>query len=448
MNAPELRQQLFASLSQRLRPEDVADSVLLLLGDRLADEERRVLDVAARGSLRRGGQGYSSMAATYREVVGFDRQLAKARELFAAAVPDTGEAARVQVAQVQGLVPVAAREIGGAAGHFDFRADRLNREAREAQGFELSRRRYNKLFRFLSRLEAKAARVSRALDVRQLTMIGKARLAAEISWEDFSADDNAAAFAAYFTARSNLRSEFTIEGQQRAFDEIAHMLLQRCEAASGTRWWTVAQVHCPAHIIARLTAEEQGRLLARWFAVLEHTASLLRETWERNTFKRDTMVVARGNDSSTWNQLAGAWNKGREAWFGLLEALGCDTALERFCPGKVMRLMAADVAYWHRQTGGQLDPQTVVWRDLPLPWAVLAGEAECSRSHVETLCRQHGIDPAKTGWTHARTAPSVVPFQATPELVHGVDVGHPGLALLFRRWGVFSGQPVTQPFTE
>jgi hypothetical protein len=54
----------------------------------------------------------------------------------------------------------------------------------------------------------------------------------------------------------------------------------------------------------------------------------------------------------------------------------------------------------------------------------------------------------KTGWTHARRGGAVATFRPTPELVHGVSVGHPGLALLLRRWGVFSGKPINQTFTE
>lgn len=448
MNLNDIRQHLFASLHQRVRPEDVADGVLALLRDRLAPAELRLLEQAAQGALTRGSFGYSSMAATFRAVVGFDRQFAKARELFAAALPETAGDAQAQLDRLPTIVTGVAREIGAAAGHLDFRGDRLNRATRELHGLDLSRRRYNKLFRFVARLEAKAGRVGRELRVRQLTMIGKSRLAAQVEWDEFSANDHSASFIAYFTARSNLRSEFTIVGQQRAYDEIAHMLFERCVADPDSRWAAVGQVYSPPHVIRRLSETEKGALLARWFAVLEQTASLLRETWERNTFKRATMIVARGNDSSTWNQLAGAWNKARDAWFGLLEDMGCTEGLARFCPGKVMRLMAADVAAWHGATGGGLDPQTAVWCDLPLPWEMLSGESECSQAHVEAVCLRHGVDPTASGWTHARRGGSVAEFRPTPELVHGVSVGHPGLALLFRRWGVFSGKPVTQPFTE
>ena len=48
-------------------------------------------------------------------------------------------------------------------------------------------------------------------------------------------------FVAYYTARCNLRSEFTVSGQQRPFDEIAEVLLARCKRSETANWWAVAQ---------------------------------------------------------------------------------------------------------------------------------------------------------------------------------------------------------------
>src|SRR5215470_5225211 len=88
------------------------------------------------------------------------------------------------------------------------------------------------------------------------------------------------------------------------------------------------------------------------------------------------------------------------------------------CFGKVLRLMAADVAAWHRLSGGDLDPDTKVWREVPLPWEVLSGDAGCTRAMVEAICHKHGVDPVKKGWT-ASTRKKVAEFRPTPELVHG-----------------------------
>jgi hypothetical protein len=43
------------------------------------------------------------------------------------------------------------------------------------------------------------------------------------------------------------------------------------------------------------------------------------------------------------------------------------------CPGKVLRLMAADVAWWHRQSGGGLHQDTAVWKELPLAVGGVSG---------------------------------------------------------------------------
>ena len=48
----------------------------------------------------------------------------------------------------------------------------------------------------------------------------------------------------------------------------------------------------------------------------------------------------------------------------LLYALDMDEVLDQMCPGKVLRLMAADVAFWHRAVGGGLEPDTAVWAEL------------------------------------------------------------------------------------
>jgi hypothetical protein len=188
-----------------------------------------------------------------------------------------------------------------------------------------------------------------------------------------------------------------------------------------------------------------------WYDVLYRIARLLRRTWERSSIGYppkvggQTMIVRRGTDSSTWNITAGAWNRAREGWIAVVHALGMEELLERQCPGKVLRLMAADVAAWHRVTGGDLDPDTKVWAELPLPWKVLSGEADCPRARVEAVCRTHGVDPDKNGWSAPRSGRTVHAFRPTPELVHGVAVASPELAATLRKAGWFSGQAEAQP---
>ncbi len=114
---------------------------------------------------------------------------------------------------------------------------------------------------------------------------------------------------------------------------------------------------------------------------------------------------------------------------------------------KVLRLMAADVAAWHRASGGDLHADTGPWCDLPLPWEVLRGEP-CSRSRVEAVCGKWEVDPIKGGWIAPPPERKVAAFAPTPELVHGVTVASPHLAALLRKAGVFSGKVLSWPVTN
>jgi hypothetical protein len=436
--------ELYESLSRRRRPEDVARLILDGFADLYTAPEQRTIRKAARGALANPAVGFTSMAEDFARPVGMTAQLLTAFTLFDA-VPQLPVPTHDDPSAVTGYLVAAGRTIGKAAGASDFKADRLNRAARRASGLDLSKRQYNKRFRLLARMEAKRDRLARELRKRFFTLVGKSRLASRVPAEEFRADAATACFIAYYTARCNLRSEFTIAGQQRPYDEIADVLFRVCRRSDAARWAAVAHVLPDREVLARVPDDEKGKLLARWFGILEEIAEFLREVWEANRFNRATMVVQRGNDSSTWNATAGAWNKARESWVALLHALEADELLDALCPGKVLRLMAADVAAWHRLAGGGPDPDTAVWAELPFPWEVLAGRAECSRERVEQACGRHGVDPVKKGWTAPRPGRGVAAFRPTPELVHGVTIGHVGLAAILRKAGVFSGKGIRLP---
>jgi hypothetical protein len=237
---------------------------------------------------------------------------------------------------------------------------------------------------------------------------------------------------------------FTNTSQARPYDEICEMLMQRCNRQQEqTNWWAIAHVLPVREVIRHLDDEQKGVLLAEYFNLMNEAALFLKELWETNDLGED-MVVRRGNDSTTWNVTAGAWNKLREGWFSLMYDLGMVDAVEQMCPGKVLRLMAADVAWWHRQSGGDLHEDTAVWMELPRPWEVLSGNAICSKSLVESVCQRYGLDPVKSGWSAPRPGRYVERFTPTPELVHGVVVGSPLLAAVFRKAGVFSGKTATE----
>lgn len=432
-------EELYESLRRRRRPEDIAQLIADSPEVEIDRATAKLLQRASKGSLKKNWFGYSSMSADFAQAVGCERQLSKGRELFPSVAFPEGRGAELKDAD--SFIGAARPEIRMEPGQTDFLSDRLNRSAREEAGLELSKRQYNKRFRFLRRLQRKRDRFSRELQKRSYTLVSKSRLASLIPADDFFSDPASGAFISYYTARCNLRSEFTAGKQQRPYDEIADGLFSICRATPGTtNWWAISHVFPDPEVLDHLSDEQKGQLLGRWFTTLTEIAGLLRQVWSVSEIDRATMIVRRGNDSTTWNNTAGAWNKARDSWFKLLFSLGMEDVIEAMCPGKVLRLMAADVAAWHMQTGDTLEEDTKVWCALPLPWEVLSGEAKCSRDFVDHMCKRHNVDPIKKGWIAPPPERRVAKFRPTPELVHGITVGHPGLAIFLRKAGFFSGK--------
>jgi hypothetical protein len=435
--------KLFATLQERRRPEDVAEMIRAELSESFDPGELATLGKAAKGSWKNIFGKATSMLEVFQAPVPPERQVRKVLELFAQTrewtAAECAEPARV-ADLLRELSPLIAKKVGAS----DFKFDRLSRGQRNQAGLDLSRRRYNKLFRLLARLERKLQKYLRELRKFDYVRIGKSRLATQLSWEEFARDPASAAFVAYYTARCNLRSEFTNTAQKRPYDEIAHMLFRKLLGRPGqTNWWAVAHVFPDRAVLEHLGERQRGQLLGRWLQILHGIAELLREVWQASNINRATMIVRRGNDSSTWNNTANAWNRAREAWVGLLHSMGMEDELDSLCFGKVLRLMAADVAAWHRARGGTLEPDTQVWNELPLPWEVLSGAAQSTRARVESVCYQLGVDPIKKGWVAPPPERKVEKFQPTPELVHGVAVAGPELAAVLRKAGWFSGKSIS-----
>lgn len=446
MNDADAIAKLHATLSGRETPETVAG----LIG--------QYLPVGSYGSLARKIRmrviqsmenrfGWSSMPTTFQAPADADRQIDKARELallfLDAHLPqgDDPDAIARLVAELNAL-------IGRQPGSGDFRHDRMDRSQRALHGLTLSRRRYDRLFRLIGRLETKLAKIEAEQAKYRLLMVSKAGLAHELTVEQLGDSLPTAAFVAYYAARTKLRSEFTIFGQQRPFDDLAELLLDLCEADDSTNWHAIAQVFPRQDVLARLTDQQKSALLGRWFAILNELADLLEAVWQRSDIDLPSMIVRRGNDSSTWNMFAGAWNTARDHWIALIAALGMDDLLDQMMPGKVMRLMAADVAQWHRSAGGGLHPDTKVWVALPKPWDVLRMEVPCNRVMIEQACAHAGVDAEKSGWSAPRPRTAIARFRPTPELVHGVAVANPQLAVFLKQIGAFSGRPLRQKPAE
>ncbi len=439
--AASILTELFESTQQRRRPEDVAQMIVDLMQDELTVAEQRIIGRAANRSAKRMMSWATSMMEDFSRPLGMERQIRVAERIFG--IEGTMSAAQCAQPEVlEDFLQLLNEEISKNFGQNDFMFDRLNRQMREIAGLgEMSNRQYNKRFRLISRMELKLRKLLRELKKARFAQIGKSGLTMDINQKDFARNRNTAAFVAYFVARQNLRSEFTISGQQKPFDEIAKMLFDRCLKDSQTAWAVIARVFADARVLEHLSDAEKGELLGMWLKTLKDIAVLLQEIWTSSKIDSQTMIVRRGNDSTTWNNTANAWNQARKHWIALLYAMGLSEVLEVLCPGKVLRLMAADVAAWHRAAGGGLDPNTFVWNALPFPWKVLLGGEVCTLDDVKQACERFNVDARKTGWIETPPA-HVVKYRASPELVHGVTVADPVLAKTLRKARCFSGKAV------
>ena len=294
-------------------------------------------------------------------------------------------------------------------------------------------------------------------------LIGKIGLVTDVGFEEFATDPWAMVFVAYYAARRRRRSAFTVGGQDRLFDDLSAALFERCERnGARTNWLLVARVLPDVGVLARLSEEDRGRLLGGWLIAMRDAADDLDRLAGEGGIDLKTMIVRRGNDSTSWNLTAQAWNTARTSWIALQRSLGMDAALDAFLPGKALRLMAADVAWNHavvscelpasmewrgaetvadRRFATALHPDTRVFADLPRPWDVMRGRETCDRATVERACRRHGLDPVRSGWSAPIVSTKAVEYRATPELVHGVEVAPPEIATVLRQTGAYSGKP-------
>lgn len=428
---------LYKTIKLRKRPEDVAAMILEFIGDELTPDQTKIIRRAAKGSLKNQFLQYTSMLQSFASPDGAGRQINKAIELFR--LENQPEVNGLDVESVEQFIRQISPLIQKTFGKSDFLKDRLNRHERKASGLDISKRRYNKLFRHLLRMERKLEAVIKNYKMLEFQQIAKHGIVHRLTYESFAQDKYSACFIAYYTARCNLRSQFTIQGQTRPFDKIAELLFDLAQKQGEPNYLAMAYVYPAPRILENLPDKERGQLLGAWTRILEELAGLLRKLWEENDIARDTMIVKRGNDSSSWNGAAGAWNKARDAWMNLIYAMGVDFVLDNMCFGKVMRLMAADLVAWHGWSGNGLDPNTKVWKSLPLPWEVFEGKAVCTRKKVKKACHRAGIDAETSGWIAPRPH-GVVEFTPTPELVHGVSVENAFLAKVLKKNGYFSGK--------
>lgn len=435
---PVTLDDLFDTLVERLRPESVAEMIGQVMGSKLPRGPLAQLKrITGRGQWR-PFSSITLMPIGFRPVDRMDRQLAKAQELASVVLGETIEPP-LGDDRIHAFVDRYNQLVGRMNGA-DFRYGRMNRAERAAAGIDLSRRRYNKVFRNAMRLEGRHQRFLAVTALRRLLLAGKAGLVADLDRQTLTASPLSLAFIAYYSAMLKRRSVFTAGPQARAFDYFCAALLTACKNDPAADWFAIAHVFPRDDVLERLSDEQKGILLGKWFGILRETALLLRDLWQAGDIDLDRMIVRPGNDSSTWNLLAQSWNRSRDSWMAVVQSLGADAILDDMLPGKVMRLMAADVAAWHRMNGGDIHPDTLVWRELPKPWDVIEGKEPCGRDLVASVCGRHKLDPEISGWTAARPKTAIQASRPTPELANGVVIGDPVMAAYLRRIGYFSGK--------
>jgi hypothetical protein len=433
----EIRSALYQAIQRRPRPEDVADIVMSALENDLTDEQERILDQAASNSFRRLGRNFTS--SMFNDFVRPKSEAAKTLAVAQKLIAPLLIPFSPKKAMDAGALGIRVAEISRIIGRGYADMKKLNHTERKALGIFKNARWYNKRWRILVRLEKKIARLEENNRLYLHSRISKSGRAVELTEEDVGVDLNTSCFIAYYSSRMSLRSTFTNGSQVRAFDKISEMLLQRCEKSETTRWEFIALVLPEQRVLTRLSDEKKGVLLGQWWSLLVAMADTLKAQHDKYSFDLAAMIVGRGNDSSTWNLTAGAWNKARDQWFSLTRAMGMSSMLDAICPGKVMRLMAADVARWHEA----LHPDTVIWAKLPLPWDVVQGKAECTRQMVAEVCMRTKNEARLSSWIGETEYRKAVSFTPTPELVHGVSVSSPFLASALRKAGYFSGKGVS-----
>jgi hypothetical protein len=353
----------------------------------------------------------------------FDKQLSDDAVLRMSADP------WVLLAQLQYLAPF----LGWLGG--DFTASRpLSRQQRADMGITMPRRRYRHLVRQIRQTQQHAARMQEQVLLRQLRLVGYSGMAYSIQLEEMREDPYGAAFVAYWVSQHN-RARAALVTEEEPFDLVAQMLMRRCTASPATNWWMVARA-CPLPpVLARVSDQQRGELMAQWMQFMRLAADRMNTMTRQDRWPvgfDDTAMVARpGMDWSTWNTLADCYNQARAGWISCLAAAGSLRLLNAVCPGKAMPLLCDG------QPAAAGEQERRVWAALPKPWQVLDGTS-CTGRTVELACQQHGIDPRATGWTVPRTA-DPRPWVPSVGLVRGIQTGDPAWAGVLAAAGVFTG---------
>ena len=416
----ETLRDLHGTLSRRIFPELVC-RYILDLPECAAMLSRKTLAYLESRATIRGTTSW--MREEFRQPADLTKQIATMRELFPGPRKPSANEPRYVRRYLERIARALGVRVDGSRLAMQFHVRDMPKKHR------IGHRAYNKRWRLLKRMVAKLATWERQIELADLEQMAKVRMAHHVPWAAVRCAPVAVAFLAYLTAQMARRSVFTSGRQARAVDTVAEALWN--DLPENSPWPAIAMVYPKA--LTRCSEQEKGWLLGMWHHHMERAAWVLMAMATEDGYDLERLVVQRGNDSSTWNAAAGAYNKCRDGWIGSMYAAGHQGLLEVYAPPKVLRLMAADVVSMH---GGDLDPDTQVFNELPKAWDVLLAGTSCTREMIWAACARHRV--AGKGWLRPREQ-NVATSKPTPNLLHGIQVESPELAKSLQRCGYFAG---------
>lgn len=409
VSAGEAMQAMYMSLGNRVPPATVACHIRCLLPSAALNKQaRRLLEQAASAWYP------SCMPSVFWSAEKLDVPVALLYQMMGLPMPPEDEACEL---------PAIEHALDGARVLINAGA--------------LAKRERNRLFKLIRRLDRYVQMKRRQELISECARFGKTGFASSIAHSDFKESPHTAALIAHLTANMGRRSIFTVGKQARAFDELADALFR---STSDHNWFALAHVFPRADVVEHLSETQKVHLLDMALGMMRQSSDLLAKLAQSSDMQIATMIVRCGDDSTTWNQVAGAWNRARDMWLAMIVALGAESVLEVFMPTKAMRLMAGDVASWHAAVDGEqpLDPDTAAWRDLPKPWECMSDETPCPASKVYEVCATHGIDADAKGWTSPRMRLQIAPWIPNYDTVCGIQMAHPEVAWWLRKVGMFT----------
>lgn len=244
--------------------------------------------------------------------------------------------------------------------------------------------------------------------------------------------------AAYIAARGHRRMLFTNGPQSRRWDTLADDLVNMARHA-GESLEAIAWVNPRAEVLNDLPESTVRTMMQTWSATMHQHAATLKNLSQDGALLAPLMITCRGMDSTGWNLVAEAYNNARSAWLTCIYRLGLhqypwfNTTIN--IPGKCMRVMAADVYYYHQDSGNNIDPDTKLWNALPKPWEPDA--KSLTKEKIAQEATRLGV-PLK-GWV--QPVPKGLNIEApslTPTTLHGVCIASDAYDIL-RTIGAYAG---------